>query len=129
MIQWFAAKGGLAAVKGLVGKWWKLGAGAILGAALVFPVGQCSGAQNAKAKQAAAIAQADAREQAKNSKLLEAASRERAADTAKITEEAKGRSNAIRAGEDAPTSGPECRLNRRRLLDAGFREADLPKCG
>lgn len=129
MIQWMAAKGGWAVAKRLFGNWWKLGAGVILGGLLVFPVAQCSGAQNAKAKQVAAIAQADAREQSKNSKLLETASRERAADTAKITEEAKGRSDAIRAGEDAPTSGPECRLNRRRLLDAGFTEADLPQCG
>lgn len=120
--------------------WWKskgelikaglsASAGAIVGAALAFPLGQCSGAANEAVKHRAAIAEADARAQAANSALLEQAALQRAADTAKITEAARGRTDAIDAGPDARTSGPECRLNRQRLLDAGVREADLPKCG
>lgn len=112
----------------LARSWWKAGLGAVLGAALALPVGQCQGRQTARADYRAAVAEANARAQAANAALLEKAAQERATDTAKITEAAKGRSDAINAGPDAPTSGPECRLNRKRLLDAGFPERDLAEC-
>lgn len=107
---------------------WRAIAGAVLGAALALPVGQCQGASAERAKLRADIAEAHARAEAANAALLERAGRERAADAAKITAAAKGRSDAIHAGPDARPSGPECRLARKRLLDAGAREADLPVC-
>lgn len=108
-------------------KWWKLGAGAVLGAALALPLGQCQGRVQERTRNAAAVAEANARAQAANSALLEKASQERAADTAKITEAAKGRTDAIRAGPDAPPAAPHCRADRERLLNAGFSEADVAK--
>jgi len=108
--------------------WWKLLLGVVIGAGLVLPVGQCQGRDQARMKFRVQIAEADARGRAANAVLLEKTAAERIADIAKITATSKGRSDAIHAGPDARPSGPECRLNRRRLLDAGHRDADLAQC-
>lgn len=108
--------------------WWKAGVGAILGAALALPVGQCQGRDHARTESRAKVAEADARAIAANAALNERLAADRAADTAKITETAKGRTDAIHAGPDERTSGPQCRADRKRLLNAGAREADLPRC-
>lgn len=109
-------------------KWWRAAAGVAAGIALALPVGQCQGASAEKARTAARIAEAEARAQAANNALVQAQAAQREADAARTATAAKGRTDAIHAGPDGPVSGPECRLNRRRLLDAGAREADLPAC-
>lgn len=108
--------------------WWKLGAGAILGAALALPVGQCQGRGHARGEMRTDVAEANARAQAANAALIQAQAAQREADAAKTATAAKGRSDAIHAGPDALPSRPECRLQRQRLLNAGAREADLPAC-
>ncbi|WP_337186565.1 hypothetical protein [Phenylobacterium sp.] len=118
----------LDAARGVLGDWWKAAAGIVAGAALALPVGQCQGAHAARAELKAAQAEAAARAQAANAARVERQAAEREADTARNTAAAKGRSDAIHAGPDGPTSGPECRLNRERLLRDGARAADLPPC-
>ncbi|MBX3482558.1 hypothetical protein [Phenylobacterium sp.] len=108
--------------------WWKAIPGAVVGAALAFPVGHCAGERDAKADFRAAQAEAALKAEIRNAAANEAAAVQRAADTARVTASKKGRTDAIRAGADEAPSGPECRLQRRRLLDIGYAPADLPVC-
>lgn len=108
--------------------WWRAIPGAVVGAAMAFPLGHCAGERDAKAAFRAAQAEAALKAEVRNAAANEAAAVQRAADTARISTAAKGRTDAIRAGADEAPSGPECRLQRRRLLDLGYAPADLPVC-
>ncbi len=116
------------AAKAVVGSWWKLGAGAVIGAALALPLGQCQGADQERQRQAAKAAQTAAAAQKANTARVERQAAQREADRAHITQAAKGRTDAIEAGPDGPLSGPERRLQCQRLLDLGYAPADLPAC-
>lgn len=118
----------LDAAKALIGDWWKAGLGAVIGAALALPLGQCQGADAERARQAAKAAEAVAAAHKANAGRIERQAAQREADTAIITQAAKGRTDAIQAGPDGPLSGPECRLQRQRLLDIGYAPADIPAC-
>lgn len=114
--------------KALAADWWKAGLGAVIGAALALPLGQCQGADAERTRQAAKAAEAVAAAHKANAGRIERQAAQREADTATITHAAKGRTDAIQAGPDGPLSGPECRLQRQRLLDLGYAPADLPAC-
>lgn len=86
------------------------------------------GRHDERVAQAQAIAAANAEAARQNAAILARQAPERTAEAARLDSTAKGRTDAIHAGADEAPSGPECRLNRRRLLDAGAREADLPRC-
>lgn len=97
--------------------WWKAGAGAVLGAALALPVGQCQG--KAQERQAAALrgAEAVAVAQAKNHAASEAAAVQRLDDTLATRQLEQDLSHADDAAPDARPSDA-----RRALLCARMRD-------
>lgn len=83
--------------------WWKAIPGAVVGAALAFPLGHCSGARDAKAAFRAAQAEAALKAEVRNAAANEAAAVQRAADadhTHRTQEELS------RADDAAPDSRP-----------------------
>lgn len=110
-------------------KWWKTGAGALIGALLAFPLGTCTGAADMKDKMQAQYAREAAAQAQRNAAAIEVAAQQRVKDILANEAKSQERLDAIHSGPDARTSGPECRLNRQRLLHAGIPEAKLPKCG
>jgi hypothetical protein len=54
----FAIPAALADVRTLARSWWKAGLGAVIGAALALPVGQCQGEREERTRQAARAAEA-----------------------------------------------------------------------
>jgi hypothetical protein len=102
--------------------WWKAGAGALVGAALAFPLGQCSGVDIQKDRdKAASIAslQLDAR-------AKETAAEQRGQDAATTAARAQGRIDATKNQPDAAPGALRCQFERKRLLDAGVK--NVPAC-
>lgn len=116
----------LGPAKALIASWWKAGLGVVLGAALALPVGQCQGRDAERTAGKARAAEAAAAAHKVNTARVQAQAAQREADTARNLNLSKGRTDAIQAGPDGPLSGPECRLQRRRMLDLGYAPADLP---
>jgi hypothetical protein len=98
----------------------------LLGAALALPVGQCQGRDAERTAGKARAAEAAAAAHKANTARVEAQAAQREADTARNLNLSKGRTDAIQAGPDGPLSGPELRLQCRRLRDIGYGPADLP---
>lgn len=103
-------------------RWWRGAAGAVLGAFLAFPVGQCSGVQIQKDRQAVAAA-----------KILKLeirgtveAAEQRGKDAATVAARSEGRLDAIKNQPDTRVSPMRCEYNRKRMLDAGLKP---PPCG
>lgn len=84
-----------------------------------FGLGRCEGARE---KEAAMEAQA----LKKGAPAAVRAAESRVTDTLQNEARAQERTDAIHAGPDDAVSGPECRLNRERLRQAGV--ANLPAC-
>lgn len=102
--------------------WWKAGVGALVGAALVFPLGQCSGVQIQKDRAKAASVKAIVR----NSGATEKAAEQRGVDAASTAARAEGRLDAIQGIPDQRPSAVRCAYNRQRLLDHGVK--NVPAC-
>lgn len=118
----------VSAVLSLARRWWKAAAGAVLGAMLCFPLAHCDGVHDERAAaKARARAAADV-QAARAAAASEAAAVRRARDAADLQAKFKERSDAIHAGADEAPSGPECRLNRQRMLQHGANPAKLPAC-
>jgi hypothetical protein len=126
MIQWFAAKGGFAYAEVIFREWWKLALGLILGGLLVFPMAQCSGAQNARARIEASQAKADAKAEAKASAAREQAASERLSDRETVFRLEQELSHADDAAPDSAPSAARLALACERLRRSGVRKADLP---
>lgn len=110
-----------AGAMGLVRSWWKLGLGAMLGAALALPVGQCQG--RAHERQAADLraAEALAVAQAKNHAASEAAADQRLDDTLATRQFEQDLSHADDAAPDARPSDARRALLCARLRDQAAR--------
>ncbi|RAK68838.1 hypothetical protein [Phenylobacterium kunshanense] len=115
----------LSGAKTLARSWWKAGLGAVVGAALALPVGQCQGASAERARQAAREADAALREAVKDAAIKERLAADRLENTLTIHQQSKERTDAIQAGPDDHVSAAQRRLNCQRLRDAGFSEAKL----
>lgn len=134
LTNWLSGANGMAlftfpaleAIRGAIGGWWKAGLGLVLGAALALPVGQCQGRDAERAAGKARAAEAAAAAHKANTARVEVQAAQREADTARNLNLSKGRTDAIQAGPDGPLSGPERRLQCRRLRDIGYGPADLP---
>lgn len=110
--------------------WWKAGAGLLIGAALIFPVGQCSGAQNERTRAEAAQLRANARATEQNAKATEAAGGERLTDRVAVSALQQDLEHADDQTVDSGPSAARLALNCKRLRNQGVREADLAaRCG
>lgn len=119
--------GAIVAGASLLKAWWKPALGAVLGAALALPVGQCQGAHAERARQEAKAAEAALQATIRNDAAKEAAALQRQADQATVSAAEKGRTDAIRAGNDEAPSGPELRLACQRLRAQHVAEHRLPE--
>lgn len=102
-------------VSGFVGKWWKLGAGLVIGAALVFPLGQCSGAKNERNRAELAAANARTAAEARNSTAKDKSAEAQATTSAATQAAQERRDDEISKVPDSAPSDAERALNAERL--------------
>jgi hypothetical protein len=109
----------LAGSRQFAATWWKAGVGAILGAALALPVGQCQGASAERTRQAAREAEARELAVTRNAARLQqqAAEREAAADDIRSSQQEMNR-----ADDATPDARPSDK--RRDALCARVRDLD-----
>lgn len=114
MIQWMAARS-------IARTWWPAVVGAVVVAGPVFLVGQCSGAERQKDRQAAA----QVSDITRNSAAREAAAGERARDDAAVDQLERNLTDAAKASPDARPSDGMRSFDCQRLRNAGV---DAPEC-
>lgn len=110
----------------LVQKSWRFVVGAIAIFPLAFLLGQCSGANNAKAKYERDQAAATVAMQRRDAAAKEAGNLRRAADAETTSSQAKDRSDAISRATDSAPSGAELALACQRLRQQGTPADRLP---
>ena len=114
MIQWMAARKAAS-------MWWPALVGAAVIAGPIFMLGQCSGVEIQKNRQASA----QVSDITKNSAAREAAAGERARDDAAVDQLERNLSDAAKASPDARPSDGMRSFDCQRLLNAGI---NAPEC-
>lgn len=106
--------------------WWKAGAGIVVGAALAFPLGQCSGSQAQKKHEEAdrAITQAEALKV--DTKAKEKAADQRVKDAAEVADMTEKLTDAVASLPDEIPSARRVALGCQRLRNGGADVSDLP---
>jgi hypothetical protein len=109
-------------------KWWKLGAGFLVGALVAFPLGQCSGAAGQKKHEQADRAVAIAGAMTANAKASDKAASERVTDALKAAELERKLTDAVAEVSDSAPTVSDVALGCARLREQGDDVSNVPAC-
>jgi hypothetical protein len=107
-------------------KWWKLGLGIIVGAALCFPLAQCSGKKIGRAQMQHAIDAANLKALSAQHLADERAANQHLTDTIAVNRQEGALRDAISHTPDSAPDATRIALGCQRLRASGARAADLP---